>query len=178
MSAPIILGSNCIIEEGVVIVNRTKQPLIIGDDNLFQVGCRVEAISIGSNNTFGARSRVAHTVRISSFCNIGAGCSVLPSPFPSAFFETPSSIPPPPSESELESSDAMEVSPSPTSLKTPAPSTGEQETLPDYTVVYGGENKRRIWTGEGQGQMKALHAKHLHYLSETLPKFHKLKLFT
>lgn len=40
MSGPIILGSNNIVEENVVIVNRLKQPMIIGDNNLFEVGCR------------------------------------------------------------------------------------------------------------------------------------------
>lgn len=60
----------------------------------------------------------------------------------------------------------------------PKPVAESVETLPDFTVVFGDENKRRKWTGEGKGQIKALHAKHLQYLAETLPKYHKLKLFT
>lgn len=39
-SGPIVIGSNCIIEETAIIVNRTKGVMIIGDDNHFQVGCR------------------------------------------------------------------------------------------------------------------------------------------
>jgi dynactin-6 len=40
MGGPIVIGIHCIIEENVVIVNRSKQTMIIGDYNLFQVGCR------------------------------------------------------------------------------------------------------------------------------------------
>ncbi|KAL8292544.1 hypothetical protein RQP46_001156 [Phenoliferia psychrophenolica] len=170
MSGPIILGSNCIIEESVVLVNRTKQTVVIGDDNLFQVGCRVEAVSIGSNNTFGARCRVAHTMSIASYCNIGAGCSVLPCPFPPAALVHPS--PRAPDVPEDEQADDEDGPVAPIVL-------GEVvETLPDFTVVFGAENRRRKWTGEGKGQIQALHAKHLNYLAETLPKYHKLKLFT
>lgn len=50
----------------------------IGDDNLFEIGCRVESPSIGSFNTVSARARVHHTVRISSHCVIGAACLVVP----------------------------------------------------------------------------------------------------
>ncbi|KAK9898561.1 trimeric LpxA-like protein [Cystobasidium minutum MCA 4210] len=50
--------------------------------------------------------------------------------------------------------------------------------LPDYTVVYGAANERRKWSGEGKVQQIALMHKHLAYLSETLPKYARLKLFT
>lgn len=52
------------------------------------------------------------------------------------------------------------------------------EHLPDYTVVYGAKNERRKWSGEGKLQQTALMHKHLAYLSETLPKYSRLKLFT
>jgi len=38
----------------------------------------VECPSIGDFNTISARSRVHHTVRISSYCFIGVGCLVVP----------------------------------------------------------------------------------------------------
>ncbi len=71
----------------------------IGDDNLFEIGCRashrtalnvfvsasypylfpgVETPSVGNFNTVSTRARVHHTVRISSYCVIGAGCLVVP----------------------------------------------------------------------------------------------------
>jgi dynactin 6 len=38
----------------------------------------VESPTIGDFNTISTRSRVHHTVRISSYCSIGAGCLVIP----------------------------------------------------------------------------------------------------
>ncbi|KAL7008044.1 hypothetical protein EMMF5_002226 [Cystobasidiomycetes sp. EMM_F5] len=48
--------------------------------------------------------------------------------------------------------------------------------IPAYTVVYGANSERRIWSGEGVGQQVALYHKHLAYLTELLPKYNKLKL--
>ena len=67
----------------------------IGDDNLFEIQCRtcitamkpvpwtkcgvgVECPSIGNSNTISTRSRVHHTVRLSSHCVIGAGVLLVP----------------------------------------------------------------------------------------------------
>lgn len=50
MSGPIVFGSNNIIEENVVIVNRLKQPMIIGDNNLFEVGCRTPPPSLAASS--------------------------------------------------------------------------------------------------------------------------------
>ncbi|CAK5265780.1 unnamed protein product [Mycena citricolor] len=79
IAAPIIIGSNCIIEEGAIIVNRRKDVMRIGDDNLFEISCRVESPTIGNFNTFSTRARVHHTVRVASYCVIGAACLVVPS---------------------------------------------------------------------------------------------------
>jgi dynactin-6 len=38
----------------------------------------VECPSIGNSNTIHTRARIHHTVRLSSFCVIGAGCLVVP----------------------------------------------------------------------------------------------------
>jgi dynactin-6 len=38
----------------------------------------VESPAIGNFNTIATRARVHHTVRISSYCVIGAGCLVVP----------------------------------------------------------------------------------------------------
>lgn len=50
--------------------------------------------------------------------------------------------------------------------------------LPSYTIIYGSENQRRVWSGEGEIQQVALMHEHLAYLTETLPKHSRLKLFT
>jgi len=68
----------CIIEEGAIIVNRRKEVMRIGDENLFEIGCRVESPTVGDFNTISTRSRVHHTVRIASHCVIGAGCLLVP----------------------------------------------------------------------------------------------------
>ncbi|KAF9014101.1 trimeric LpxA-like protein [Cyathus striatus] len=54
IAGPIVIGTGCIIEEGV------------------------ECPTIGSCNTFSTRSRVHHTVRMGSYCVIGAACLVVP----------------------------------------------------------------------------------------------------
>lgn len=40
VSGPIVIGSGCIIEESSIIVNRRKEVMRIGDDNLFEIACR------------------------------------------------------------------------------------------------------------------------------------------
>ncbi|KAF9532222.1 trimeric LpxA-like protein [Crepidotus variabilis] len=78
IAGPIVIGMSCIIEEGAIIVNRRKEVMRIGDDNLFEIGCRVEAPSIGNFNTVSTKARVHHTVRMSSYCVIGAGVLLVP----------------------------------------------------------------------------------------------------
>jgi len=127
---PIVIGMNCILEEGVILVNRRKEVMRIGDDNLFEIHCRVEAPSIGDFNTISTKSRLHHTVRLSDYCVIGAGCLVLPV---------------------------------------------EDEVLPDYTVVYGPNCERHLWSGRGKLQEQDLRRKHGEYLREMLPKFNRLR---
>ncbi|KZV67647.1 trimeric LpxA-like protein [Peniophora sp. CONT] len=78
IAGPIIIGAGCIIEEAAIIVNRRKEVMRIGDDNLFEIQCRVECPSIGNSNTISTRARVHHTVRLSSHCVIGAGVLLVP----------------------------------------------------------------------------------------------------
>ncbi|WWC85374.1 uncharacterized protein L201_000237 [Kwoniella dendrophila CBS 6074] len=79
-NAPIIIGKNCIIEEGSIIVNRNQEMMRIGDNNRFMVGCRIEANSIGNWNTFQPRSVVSSNIIISDNCTISAGTTLIPSP--------------------------------------------------------------------------------------------------
>ncbi len=165
IAGPIVIGSGCIIEESAIIVNRyvvfvrtfssshlmiarrRKEVMRIGDDNLFEIGCRtyaatlpgnrpltchlgIECPSVGDFNTISTRSRVHHTIRISSFCAIGAGCLLVPT---------------------------------------------EDEVLEDYTVVYGPAADRRKWSGRGKVQEIDLRRKHAEYLREMLPKFNRLR---
>lgn len=116
----------------------------------------IEALQIGSHNVFEPRSRVSNSITIGSQCIIGAGCSILP-------LSVPTSI----EWSSLDGSLAQEQAVEEEEAK---------EYLEDYTVVYGRENQRRQWSGEGKGQQEALMIKHLAYLTEILPKYSRLKL--
>lgn len=91
-SGPIIIGENCIIEEYVKIfhkipeghklfVNSGENPekphvLVIGSNNIFEVGCVVEALKIGEKNVFECKSYVGPNVTITSGCVIGAGTTL------------------------------------------------------------------------------------------------------
>ncbi|KAE8216609.1 hypothetical protein CF319_g1770 [Tilletia indica] len=165
---PIVIGSGCIIEEGATIINRQRAVMRIGDNNLFEVLCRIESPRIGSFNTFEARSRTAQIVNVGSYCTIGAGCFLTPS-----------------ASAGLSSDDAVSASVTeiaePVGPSEPAPdspltsSSAAVEILEDMTVVYGAEAKRRTWSGHGLKQAQALHAKHLEYLRDTLPRYIELR---
>lgn len=43
----IVIGSGCVIEEGVSVVNMEPEGMSIGDGNLFEVGCTVCAQQVG-----------------------------------------------------------------------------------------------------------------------------------
>lgn len=89
-SGPIVIGENCIIEEYVKIIHRIPQThklyqessekphvLVIGSNNIFEVGCTVEALKVGEKNIFESKSYVSPDVTISSGCVIGAGCQLV-----------------------------------------------------------------------------------------------------
>lgn len=82
-SGPIIIGENCLVEEYAKIIYDTgvkggaNKPLIIGPNNVFEVGCTVEALKIGEKNVFECKSHVSSDVEISNNCVIGAGCQLL-----------------------------------------------------------------------------------------------------
>lgn len=86
-SGPIIIGENCLIEEYTTIIHDTgvasdatleKPPvLVIGPNNVFEVGCTVEALKIGERNTFECKSYVSSAVKVSNNCVIGAGCKLI-----------------------------------------------------------------------------------------------------
>ncbi|TPX50023.1 hypothetical protein SeMB42_g02401 [Synchytrium endobioticum] len=71
----IVIGSNNIIEECAIIVNRNKEPLVIGDNNLFGVRSVFEGVGIGSDCILEAKSHVLSGTSIGSNCIIGANCS-------------------------------------------------------------------------------------------------------
>lgn len=78
-AGPIVIGDNCIIEEYATIAHRVDQGepggvLTIGPNNVFEVGCTVEALRIGERNIFECKSFVSSKVRVPNGCVIGSGC--------------------------------------------------------------------------------------------------------
>ncbi|KAF9901352.1 hypothetical protein EC991_006243 [Linnemannia zychae] len=120
---PIMFGNGNIVEENAVIINRGPEPLIIGDNNVFEVGSVMEGVKIGNRNTLEVKAHVKSGTWLGDECVIGTMCS-----------------------------------------------TNEKETLADRTVIYGSRGDRRIFTGSRANQT-AVHARHLEYLMQILPKF-------
>ncbi|XP_050397087.1 dynactin subunit 6 [Patella vulgata] len=81
-AGPIVIGDFNIIEELVTIKNRNTdssqkaQVLIIGNNNVFEVGAEVECLKIGDNNIVESRAQVGSNVELTSGCIIGAMCNV------------------------------------------------------------------------------------------------------
>lgn len=70
----IIIGDSNLIEEYVTIINDHDEPMVIGSQNIFEVGCYVESRQIGNNNVLESKCRVSRNFIISNNCIIGAKC--------------------------------------------------------------------------------------------------------
>ncbi|KAI9101954.1 trimeric LpxA-like protein [Phlyctochytrium arcticum] len=75
---PIILGDRNIIEEGVTIVNRSAEALIIGNMNLFSIYSQFEGKSVGNGCILEARAQVAQDCSVGDNCIIGVKCATGP----------------------------------------------------------------------------------------------------
>ena len=177
--------------------------MLIGSNNLFEVGSCIESLYIGSFNTFEPKCRVPSSITLDDYCVIGAGCSVVPCTQPSAAEWESFDGDPEASASKsgvadtqlsnpfstfassefaialpLQEHGSLGLSPPHAQLPSGQDNEHEHEHLSSFTVVYGSRNERRIWSGEGKEMQKALFVKHLNYLSEGLPKYSKLKATT
>ncbi|XP_005181594.2 dynactin subunit 6 [Musca domestica] len=90
-AGPIILGENCIVEEYATIAYRLTEeqkrqkeegnlepcpPLVVGSNNVFEVGCIVEAQKIGDKNVFECKCYVGPEVVVTNGCVVGAAVSL------------------------------------------------------------------------------------------------------
>lgn len=86
-SGPIIIGENCLIEEYTTIIydlgdeakeTDASKPAVfmIGANNVFEVGCHVEATQIGEKNIFESKCNVSAKVKVTNNCIVGAGCQL------------------------------------------------------------------------------------------------------
>ncbi|XP_072261525.1 dynactin subunit 6 [Pyxicephalus adspersus] len=87
-AGPIIIGEGNLIEEQAFIRNGYPEniapdsedvepkPMIIGTNNVFEVGCYSHAMKIGDNNVIESKAFVGRNVILTSGCIIGACCQV------------------------------------------------------------------------------------------------------
>lgn len=85
-AGPIIIGDNNLIEEQATIINPVikeddeeageKIVMKIGNNNVFEVGCVCEAVTVGDNNILEAKSKIGRHTILSHGCVIGAKCEV------------------------------------------------------------------------------------------------------
>jgi dynactin-6 len=156
VNGPIRIGSCNIIEEQAVIVNRQREPLMIGDLNLLAVASRIEASSVGDFNTFGPKSSVPATMRITNCCSLGAGVALLPA---------------------VDADLALAGDSDPADRTDPEKE--PSETLEPYTALWlsddgqaiGGARivKRRVWDGKGEEAERDLRMKQVMYLKDVRP---------
>ena len=77
-SGPIFIGEENIIEERVEIINDGEKDdvMIVGNGNLFEVGCVSRSRKIGNSNVVEARAVVGREAVLSFQCVVGAGCEL------------------------------------------------------------------------------------------------------
>ncbi|KAL8558283.1 Dynactin subunit 6 [Nucella lapillus] len=84
-AGPVIIGEFNIMEELVHITNRfpegeeerrNSQVMIIGNNNVFEVGAQIDAVKVGDHNVIESKAYVGPQVELSSGCIIGAACHV------------------------------------------------------------------------------------------------------
>jgi len=85
-AGPICIGENNLIEEQCEIINidknensenkesGTSSVMIIGNNNVFEVGSEVTCLKIGDNNVMEAKSFLGRHSNLSNGCIVGAGC--------------------------------------------------------------------------------------------------------
>ncbi|XP_023321861.1 dynactin subunit 6 [Eurytemora carolleeae] len=87
-AGPIIIGENNLIEEQCEIMNvkETKDEdedgsesgntsvMIIGNNNVFEVGSEILSLRIGDNNVVESKSSIGRLTNLSNGCIVGAGC--------------------------------------------------------------------------------------------------------
>ncbi|GFS42256.1 dynactin subunit 6 [Trichonephila inaurata madagascariensis] len=82
-AGPIVIGESNLIEEQVQIINKSKNknsdvqtPMVIGANNVFEVGAYVESVKIGDNNVLESKCIVGKNTQLTSGCVIGAKCEL------------------------------------------------------------------------------------------------------
>uniref|UniRef100_G1T0C5 Dynactin subunit 6 n=2 Tax=Oryctolagus cuniculus TaxID=9986 RepID=G1T0C5_RABIT len=87
-AGPIVIGEGNLIEEQALIINAypdnitpdvedpEPKPMVIGTNNVFEVGCYSQAMKMGDNNVIESKAYVGRNVILTSGCIIGACCNL------------------------------------------------------------------------------------------------------
>ncbi|XP_018615102.1 dynactin subunit 6 [Scleropages formosus] len=87
-AGPIVIGEGNLIEEQALIINGYPEnimpdsegvepkTMVIGINNVFEVGCVSQALKIGDNNVIESKAEVGRNVILTSGCIIGGCCQV------------------------------------------------------------------------------------------------------
>ncbi|NP_001018487.1 dynactin subunit 6 isoform X1 [Danio rerio] len=87
-AGPIVIGEGNLIEEQALIINSFPEnllpntddvepkPMIIGVNNVFEVGCVCQALKIGDNNVIESKADVGRSVMLTSGCIVGSCCQI------------------------------------------------------------------------------------------------------
>uniref|UniRef100_A0A3P9ME95 Dynactin subunit 6 n=1 Tax=Oryzias latipes TaxID=8090 RepID=A0A3P9ME95_ORYLA len=87
-AGPIIIGEGNLIEEQALIINSYPENILpdadgaepkammIGTNNVFEVGCVSQALKIGDNNVIESKADLGRNVILTSGCIIGACCQI------------------------------------------------------------------------------------------------------
>merc|ERR1712117_37756 len=73
----IIIGERNLIEERTTIINESSSVMIIGDDNVFEVGSEIKARMIGNNCIFGIKSKIGKNVSVEDGVVLASKCEVI-----------------------------------------------------------------------------------------------------
>jgi len=73
-NGPIVIGESNLIEECVKIINKSKETMTIGSNNVFEVGAYSESLSIGNNNILEYKCRLGPKFILTHGCVIGTKC--------------------------------------------------------------------------------------------------------
>ncbi|KAG8199939.1 hypothetical protein JTE90_006186 [Oedothorax gibbosus] len=82
-AGPIVIGESNLIEEQVQILNvatgnesESPCPMIIGANNVFEVGAYIESTKIGDHNVLESKCKLGRFTELTSGCVIGAKCEL------------------------------------------------------------------------------------------------------
>uniref|UniRef100_UPI003F518387 dynactin subunit 6 isoform 2 n=1 Tax=Danio rerio TaxID=7955 RepID=UPI003F518387 len=156
-AGPIVIGEGNLIEEQALIINSFPEnllpntddvepkPMIIGVNNVFEVGCVCQALKIGDNNVIESKADVGRSVMLTCVCVCVCVCVCAADVGRSVMLTSGCIV-----------GSCCQIH--------------TCEVIPENTVIYGSECLRRVQTERPQPQTLQLD-----FLMKILPNYHHLK---